>query len=235
LTPADAPAPTCWICGSPARTREHRSKASDLRSVFGAPTQDAPLYFSTDKRRNIKVGSLKSALLKFTTPVCENCNSARTQPYDRAWQWLSEALRLRQPPIAGGQIIRPNRIFPYNTRRQMRNVHFYFLKLFGCQILEGNLPIDIKPFSEAILQQRPHSNVYLAFGPALNPQTVGGSDVDVAMLKDKCAFATWFYEVDNLSVNIMYAIAGEKRNGLLHAWHPRLGHQRLTMATFLPT
>ena len=238
MTPAPVAdhAPTCWICGNVARTREHRSKSSDLRAIFGAPTQLDPLFFSTDERRNRKVGSLNASLLKFTTPICENCNSARTQRHDRAWQRLSETLRLLQPKITAGQVIRANRIFPYDTRREMRNVHLYFLKLFGCQILDGKLPIDIEPFSEAILQERPHPNVYLAFGPTPNrpvASIAGGTDVYVAMLKDKCAFATWFYEVNNLSVNIMYATLGEKREGLINAWHPRFGHQTLTLKSFL--
>jgi hypothetical protein len=50
----------------------------------------------------------------------------------------------------------------------------------------------------------------------------------------QCAFATWLYEVGNLWVNVIYAIEGEKREGLLNAWHPRFGHKSLTMATFLP-
>ena len=119
----------------------------------------------------------------------------------------------------------------------MRNVHFYFLKLFGCQILEGKMPIDLLPFSEAILRERPHPNVYLAFGPSINPSSslmAGASDVHVQSLNSQCVFATWFYDVGNLSVNVMYARDGEKRDGLLRAWHPRFGYQELVMTAFLP-
>lgn len=120
----------------------------------------------------------------------------------------------------------------------MRHVHLYFVKAFGCQIVESNIAIDIVAFSRAILQDRPHPNLYLAFGPTPKelgePVIAGGSDVHVAMLGTKCAFATWFYEVGNLSVSVMYAIEGERRRGLTHAWHPRLGHKRLVMATFAP-
>ena len=227
----------CWICGEKADTGEHRTKASDLRSLFGIPTQAKPLYFHTAKRKNVKVATLRAAELKFTSRLCNCCNSARTQPHDFAWQYFSETLRARQPPIAPGNLIRPNRIFFYDTARAMLRVHLYFIKVFGCQILEGKIPIDIAPFSNAILQERPHPNVYLAFGPTPAPaiaRMAGGSDVVIAMLKDQCAFATWFYEVGNLSVNIMYAIDGEKRDGLVNAWHPHFGHKRLAMATFIP-
>lgn len=229
----------CWICGGgAAETREHRSKASDLRSLFGTPTQADPLYFHTAKRRNFRVGSLKADVLKFSHRICIQCNSARTQPHDCAWAVLSETVRLRQPLMAPGDILRANGIFPYGTSRAMRNVHLYFVKAFGCQIVEGDIPIDIVPFSRAILDGRPHPNLYLAFGPTPKepgePVIAGGSDVHVAMLGKQCAFATWFYEVGSLSVNVMYAIEGERRQGLTQAWHPRFGHKRLVMATFAP-
>jgi hypothetical protein len=119
----------------------------------------------------------------------------------------------------------------------MLNVHLYFLKVFGCQILEGNIQIDTAPFADAILKGEPHPNVYLAFGPApsgLPLRISGSSDVDVAMLDGLCAFATWFYHVGNLWVNVMYAIDGERRDGLTHAWNPRFGSKRILMKDFVP-
>ena len=120
----------------------------------------------------------------------------------------------------------------------MRNVHLYFTKVFGCQIVDGNIPIDIAPFSRAILDGRPHANLHLAFGPTHKPSDeailAASSDVHIEKLGKQCAFATWFYEVGNLSVNVMYALEGENRQGLVNAWHPRLGHKRLFMATFMP-
>jgi hypothetical protein len=51
----------------------------------------------------------------------------------------------------------------------MTNVHLYFLKLFGCMLCEADangkkLPIDIAPFSMAIMSGRPHREVYLQIG-----------------------------------------------------------------------
>jgi hypothetical protein len=119
----------------------------------------------------------------------------------------------------------------------MLKVHLYFLKLFGCQIIEGGIPIDIQPFARAILNGKAHDNVYLGFGPTPpgGPlKLAGGSNVCVARLGEECAFATWFYEVGNLSVNIMYAMSGENREGLVDAWHPRLGCKRIKMKNFEP-
>ena len=237
LASAPNAVPPCWICGAPATTREHRAKASDLLSLFGIPSQKDPLYFHTDKRRNRRVGSLKSDVLKFSNRICGKCNSATTQPHDLAWQQFSEKVRGRIPAITPGVYIRPSRIFAYNSRVAMLNLHLYFLKLFGCQIAEGGIPIDTKPFAQAILTGKAHDYVYLAFGPTPLGEVLkmaGGTDVKVAMLDGKCAFATWFYQVGNLSVNLMYAVPGEKREGLVDAWHPRFGCKRIKMKDFDP-
>lgn len=227
----------CWICGNDADTGEHLVKASDLRSLFDVPSQDDPIYYHTSVVKNFRVGSLKAKVLKSPAHICNQCNSARTQPHDRAWQRLSETLRSRQPPIAAGESIRPNRIFPYNTAREMGNVHLYFLKLFGCRIMVDSVPIDISEFSDAILTRRPHPNVYLAFGPTPNlpkHKEAGMTAIHGDTRDGRCVFATWFYYVGALSVNLLYAIEGERRYGLTQAWHPRFGHKQLVMAMFVP-
>lgn len=225
----------CWICGNEeATTREHRSKASDLRSLFGNPTQADPLYLHTDQRRNRKVGSLKADALKFTHRICLTCNSTTTQPHDYAWAEFSLALRSRRPVLAPGETLRFSQVFPYDTRRRMLNLHLYFVKLFGSQIVEGKMGIDTTSFSQAILGGTPHANLYLAFGRMADMPVAmaGGSDVAVAVLDGKVAFASWLYQVGDLCVNVMYAAEGEQRGGLVNAWHPRLGTKRFTFKGF---
>lgn len=50
--------------------------------------------------------------------------------------------------------------------------------------------------------------------------------------RGKMYFATWFYNVGDLAVNVMYALPGEQRQGLEVAWHPRMGAQRLRFTRF---
>ena len=53
----------CWICNAEeATTREHRSKRSDLKAVLG---DTGSFYLHTDQRRNLKVQSINSKLVKF--------------------------------------------------------------------------------------------------------------------------------------------------------------------------
>jgi hypothetical protein len=219
----------CWICGADANTREHKGKASDLRSVFGTPTQAMPLYLHTDVRRNRPVGSLKSDALKFQNKICQDCNSARTQPHDRAWERCSTFVRSHLAASTGSQVIRCNRIFPYDTSSQMLNLHLYFVKLFGCHIVEADISIDIQPFAAAILRNVAHSRIYLGFVRIDDTPVsmVGASDAVVAFLDGKAAFSTWLYEVAGFAVRVMYAIEGERRQGLVNSWHPRFGCKRL--------
>lgn len=223
----------CWICGSEeAATREHMSKASDLRSLFGRPTQRDPLYFHTDRRCNRRVGSLKSDVLKFDHQICLTCNSARTQPHDLAWEHISGWFRERSPQP--GRWFRCNRVFPYDTRRGMRNVHLYFVKAFGCLVVEGGIALDIFEFSEAILKGRPHPNLYLRFGrsPDMPVVVAGGSDVHADLVDGKVAVASWLYQVGALTVSVIYAADGEHRQGMEQAWHPKFGAKRLSYAAF---
>ena len=230
----------CWICGEEeAATREHLAKASDLKALFGKPSQSAPLFFSASdprvmyKRRNLRVGSLKSDTLKFMHRICLTCNSARTQPYDYAWEHSSRVLRAEMSRLLPRGSFRANWLFPYDTHRAMRNVHLYFTKLFGCLAVEGGISIDTGTLANAIMNGQPHPHLYLAFGHlALPLETIGGSDIATAQVDGKVAFATWFYNVGNLAVNVMYALPGEQRHGLEVAWHPSMGAQRLLFTRF---
>ena len=211
----------CWICGSDADSAEHKTKRSDLKAVFGRPTQAQPLFFHDQTRKNRRVGSLDAKLLKSPGRICHFCNSTRTQPHDRAWEALSKFLH-DHPEITPGSMLRGNRVFPYNTRQQMLDVHLFFAKLFGCLILEGDLRIDAGGFSSAIILGRAHPHFHLKFGrPSTEERiTAGRSDVWAwpTTINAPATFATWFYCLPHVWVNVMFAAPGEKREGRLHRW-----------------
>jgi hypothetical protein len=211
---------TCWICGSAGMTGEHKIKRSDLRSLFQPPTQARPLYFHDEKTKNHRIGSLDAKILKLSC-ICACCNNTRTQPYDRAWECMSEWLRCREPKIVAGTIIQANQIFPYGTAREMRNVHLFFIKQFGCLIAESGISIDLVSFANAILKDKAHPHVYLKFGcaPSIDDKVIAGRSnmkIVTRTIDGACAFATWLYHVGDLAVNVMYAAHGEQREGLVH-------------------
>jgi hypothetical protein len=228
--------PPCWICGGPGDSGEHKTKRSDLKAVFGRPTQQQPLFFHDRTRKNQRVGSLDAKLLKSPGRICQNCNSTRTQPYDRAWETLSEYFRTAMPALAPDAVVRLNRVFSYDTRQQMLNVHQFFVKAFGCLVIEGSLPIDISGFADALMNDRAHPLVHLKFGvPSASTRvTAGRSDVWALPLNadGRSTFISWFYDLPHVWVLVMFAVPGERRDGLVGAWHPSAGSKAITMSDF---
>lgn len=128
---------SCSLCGSRSQlTREHKIKASALRSQFGA---DGVLVGSshqpvTGMRTAQSVGSDH---LKFKNRICAQCNSARTQPADLEFdRFLERLLGL------GGD---PSRVFALERYArdtpEYLNVFRYFAKLLCCHLSEIGAPI----------------------------------------------------------------------------------------------
>lgn len=228
----------CWICGEDgAGTREHKTAAADLRAFFRKPSQKAPLYFHTEKRRNRPVGSVKSDVLKFEQRICATCNNELTQPYDFARAYFFATLLNREPPFPSGDTFRANRIFSYETRRSMRCLHLYFVKWFGCMIAEHQIPIDLKPFSDVLLSGKSHPNLYLRFGCFEDMPVAAAGGTEVRTVKDTqqndaVVFATCIYHLGRFGVNVIYSEPGQQREGLRDAWHPRFGAKHIMLCKF---
>jgi hypothetical protein len=226
----------CWICGSDASTGEHKTKNSDLKLIFGTWTQNNPLYYHDANRSNQVVRGPRAALLKFSNPICDYCNNEHTQPHDRAWEILSSWFRQRIPTMKPGTIVRANRIFSRDTRQKMLGVHLYFVKLFGCSLLEtvGKVPLSLNSFGDAIKNNRPHPDLYLRF--ALGPAFVGASDMHFEQTPDELAqIAGWSYLLDGLQVQVMFAKSVAPIREWVketQVWHPKLGTSKLVIVDF---
>lgn len=222
----------CWICGQAAAdTREHRAKRTDLLSVFGKPSPSNPLFIHNAEGGNRMVRSLKADILKYEHRICQRCNSARTQKHDMAWKQFSEVIRRRYLYSPRTQRVKCSSIFPYDTARLMRDVHLYFVKAFGCQIVEGKIPIDIKSFACSIMEDKPHPNLHLSFGmaPKLPVVSVGGEDVWVESVGEEMMIAGWIYHVGALCVTVKYVQPIQDCLGLKTSWHPRQGTKYFTI------
>ena len=233
---ADPTDELCWICNkNTANSGEHKTKRSDLLAVLGKPTQAEPFYYHDLEKRNRLLKGLDARILKSPARICADCNSARTQPHDRAWEQMSDRLRARHLKV--GEWIRTDRIFSYDTHREMKNVHLYFLKLFGCMICEakGNgheVPIDIGPFSQAIMSGDPHPEVHLQFGRC--DGSVGRSNLHCWKTERGTVLAGWLYELGTIAVSVLFVQAGkwEHRPDL---WHPNshTSSRRFQIADFM--
>ncbi len=224
----------CWICGAAATTGEHKTKQSDLRAVLGQPTQTRPFYFHDKNVRNRPIGSYKGVFLKSQGRLCAPCNNQRTQPHDHAWERMSECLRARKPPFKSGDLVRADRVYPQNATQEMCNVHLYFTKLMGCHLTEAGMNFERATLAKSILSGQPNPLIYLKFGVSRTGSSLGMTDLQVDTLKtdNSVAFAAFAYSLKTLVIHVMYAIANERREGLVGAWHPRLGSNRFVIADF---
>ncbi|MBR0925117.1 hypothetical protein JQ561_00720 [Bradyrhizobium diazoefficiens] len=235
--PAAAAPELCWICKTnKADSGEHKTKRSDLLAVLGEPTQEKPFFYHDVDKPNRPVKSLDAKIRKSPVRICAHCNNARTQPHDCAWESMSDRLRSRR--LAVGQLVRCNSVFGHYTKREMLNVHLFFLKLFGCMLAEAkangyDIPIDIDAFSTAIMLGRPHDEVHLQFGK--HDGVIGRSNLHVSRVDSGGGvLGAWLCELDTIAVSVLYVQAGkfEHRRDIWHP-HSRTSSKRFQIADFM--
>lgn len=214
--------PLCWICSqNKADSGEHIIQASDIGRSFNLKKGD-PFFIHNEDRKNFKIQSIKSDHLKFSKVICSHCNSTRTQPHDRAWENLSKFLNYAA--LSADQKIRFNRPFPYDTGKFMRDVQLHFVKKIGCAIAEHQIPIDISTFSNAILENKCHPNIYLAFGTRpleKDSKSLVVSDFHVWKENEIGVVACWPLFFKEFTVMVMYALKDGMYAGQTVSWNPR--------------
>ncbi len=211
----------CWICGADGTTGEHLIKASDIAGYFGDFDQRNPIYFHTEKKRNIPVGSKKSDRFKSDARICNPCNSARTQPYDEAWDVLSAYLRKNSSVVGRFGKIYLKKVFPNKTRASAKSMHLFFVKQFGCRIVENNINIDTTSFSEALINNTIHRNVFIAFHR--EPSDIDYAEVTkihVQYINGEVSSAFWHYYIGDFLIRILYLTNTGKARLKHGSWNP---------------
>src|SRR5208282_3225475 len=231
--------PVCWICRArPANSVEHRFKASDVRARLRLISQQNPAYVHRGKATNHPIGSARNKALAFKTPICTECNNVGTQPYDEAWEKLSEYLHANWPAIVRRGQFDLSKPFPGGTRQTALDVHLYFVKLFGCKAAEENLPIDLKSFSSALMNRTAHPEIVLqvANAPAKRGEFVA-YETEINIMREKSTQeihgATWGYLIHSVAVKVSYI----KTGALLHtpgwAWRPNASGKIVKLGPYM--
>ena len=229
----------CWICGGNADSGEHRTKKSDLGLVFSNISQQKPIFTKNEYGKFVKIGSLDSERFKSRAKICHSCNTTRTQPYDQAWEKLSEYLQQHTHRLRLGEKISLHKVFPGSTKQSILNIHLFFLKIFGCLVIEHDIPIPISPFSNALLNQLEHPNVYIGIG--FLPQVRGKNIVQISPVETvfnnedkKLHFVSWQYIVKEVFVDISYSYKPEYTKILRNVWQPSNMNKVLKLSDFQP-
>ena len=132
----------CWICGKVADSREHKFKKSFLTSRYGKGSFDKTgglVYLNESIQINIQGPEQKH--LKFEKTLCSECNNEKTQPFDKAYDQFYHFVYINEQNILHKRFIDFQDVYGTNWQNQQRNLFKYLVKLFGCKIVEANLPV----------------------------------------------------------------------------------------------
>lgn len=129
---------SCWWCEGPAGSREHRHKASDLRREFSRAeyeANDVIIRRTGVPERAITVPGPNSAAVKFDDHFCTDCNSARSQPFDRAYD------RFISWFLANEHEVEPSGRMPFSEiyedpAKGCNDLLGYFVKHLACRIAD---------------------------------------------------------------------------------------------------
>lgn len=212
----------CWICGNEGATGEHLIKSSDLKRQFKKVNQDFPLYFHTERQKNIPVGSLKAKRLKSKALICNHCNSALTQPYDREWEKLSQYLNENIQRISSKGLVNLSKIFPGAVKTSMLNVHLFFVKAFGCKVVESGAPLPVEEFSKALIDGKAYNCIHIGLGKNFTKSSInhaGQTEIHAVNEGNESVFASWIYVVDKIAVNVIYADKYKNPNVMKNTWN----------------
>lgn len=127
----------CWWCGSPADSREHRLKASDLVREYGRPPFTGLrtlTRFSGEDRHDFQ--GPKSSLVKFAASLCRRCNNARSQPFDNAWDTFVMYLAENESRVVGSKTIDWTEVFGADWKRRGEDIERYVLKHIICRLID---------------------------------------------------------------------------------------------------
>lgn len=78
----------------------------------------------------------RSKIVKFKPSLCANCNNARSQPFDRAWDTFAEFVWRSSDELADRQFLDLRVLYGENWREGAANLARYVAKHVGCRMVD---------------------------------------------------------------------------------------------------
>lgn len=138
---------SCWICGAPSNSREHKIKKSDLVRRYGnQPFNNigGMLHFANDVSSNVQGPSAK--ILKYEPVICSDCNNNTSQPWDRAYEQFEKWTFENASLIFQRRFILLEDVFGFEQcSYSCPSLYKYFVKAFGCRLASAgfSVPSDL--------------------------------------------------------------------------------------------
>lgn len=130
----------CWWCGAIATTGEHKYKKTDIKREFFDPSQPLAPVIIRDGQQ-ILVQGPNSDSLKFPLVLCAPCNTAKSQPLDRAYDLVIEYLAANEISLAQGAYIDFSKIDPISTVTTKLDFLRYVVKHICCRLSQNKVQI----------------------------------------------------------------------------------------------
>ncbi len=104
----------------------------------------------------------------------------------------------------------------------VKNTQLFFVKIFGCLVKKGSIPIDLDSFSESLLTGKSHKSIYM-FMCRVNDEhgSVGYSDVKATEFNGKVILSCFYYMVGKIAIGIVYDPMKIEKRVLRKCLHPR--------------
>lgn len=134
----------CWICQqNPADSREHKFKASDLRRAFGRGPwvgDSRPVHgVANEQLRDVQGPRQES--MTFGAVICEACNTATSQPWDRAYDAFFDWVLRNRAAVGRHRTLDFAAIYKEGWEKAQLNLFRYFTKHLGCNIARTEAPV----------------------------------------------------------------------------------------------
>lgn len=132
----------CWWCGSTDLSGEHKIKKTDLELLYGKVYSKGNIvnhikYVTEAKGENIQGSS--SNRVKFEKNLCKQCNGAKSQRFDIAYQEFIEHYYRNRTQIKQSKTIDLEKVFGSTWKEDYLNVKRYIGKHVGCRMAEIGL------------------------------------------------------------------------------------------------
>ncbi|BAY48444.1 hypothetical protein SAMD00079811_60680 [Scytonema sp. HK-05] len=137
----------CWICGLPANSAEHRTKKSDLVTLYGpGPYKGNNALLLIKSGEKIPIQGPNSKYVKYDKILCYKCNNQFTQPFDKAYENFISYIRDNKTLILNKRFIDFQDVYGDEFEVCQRNLFKYFVKSFCCRLIDANYPVpkDLK-------------------------------------------------------------------------------------------
>ncbi|MPV50104.1 hypothetical protein GCG21_08805 [Pseudactinotalea sp. HY160] len=131
----------CWWCGDVADTEEHKFKRSDLRRVAGASGSPQDVYKSSPTYTGTLKSLSKGSEIRWAKNLCAQCNNARSQPFDRAYDEFVNYVVENMDVLSGRDVLDWADVYGADWAQKVADMSRYLVKQFGCQLATSNLPV----------------------------------------------------------------------------------------------